>query len=509
MAADTSMEQRGPFIHRFYTSDNRYVYDVNTNLILKVSPVIYDVIPDYGVFSSEEILSRHSFQHGVPAVAEAIQSIDTASRLYGLFSTSRPRKIRYPLSKNKVKAKLDTELSYFILECTEQCNLRCRYCLFSGHYPSHRKHSYFQMPAEVAFRAIDYLIAHSAKSEKVSLGFYGGEPLINFPLIQEAVGYLETLADGKPTSYHLTTNGTLLGDDEIRQFLIQKGFYILVSLDGPQDRHDRNRVYAHGGGTYQTIVTNLRLLKQENPEFYDSHVGISMVHAPPMDYLELDTFVSTSDLISPIRNLVVSSVYDVNTTYFERFKRWMLSDEEGLDVLRAKYRDAAVSGCFNEGLPKDLIFVRWLFDPVMALIHKRYLSTKLGDQYYPGGMCLPGVRRAFVRVNGEILVCEKCMDYGGILSIGDVWNGIDPDKVYKLLDDYCRLTEKECCNCWANRMCWVCAERATRDNRLDPDAKREYCQKHRQFLDHSLRFYCSILEKNIESFSFMKNILIS
>lgn len=129
----------------------------------------------------------------------------------------------------------------------------------------------------------------------------------------------------------------------------------------------------------------------------------------------------------------------------------MLSDDEGLEVLRDKYRDAAVSGCFNGELPADLLFVRRLFEAVMALIHKRSCSAKLGDQYYPGGMCLPGVRRAFVRV----------------------------------------------------------AERVTRNNRLDPAAKRECCEDHRQFLDYNLRFYCSILEKNIEAFSFMRNVFIN
>ena len=157
-------------------------------------------------------------------------------------------------------------LLQMILGVTEECNLACRYCVFSDVYSNTRNSSPKKMTIQTAKKALDYymqLLEEGKKYNPVrdpSLGFYGGEPLLNFDLIRQSVTYLlETYPDEK-ISYHITTNGTLL-TDEIIDFLIKNRFSISISLDGPENEHDRNRVYANGKGTFKDVIKNIKKIR--------------------------------------------------------------------------------------------------------------------------------------------------------------------------------------------------------------------------------------------------------
>lgn len=90
----------------------------------------------------------------------------------------------------------ENSLNTIILQVTQNCNLRCQYCVYSGSYIN-RVHNNKRMSVEVAKQAIDFLAKHSMNSKEISIGFYGGEPLLEFSLIQEIVDYAERIFIGK------------------------------------------------------------------------------------------------------------------------------------------------------------------------------------------------------------------------------------------------------------------------------------------------------------------------
>jgi uncharacterized protein len=94
-----------------------------------------------------------------------------------------------------------------------------------------------------------------------SVTFFGGEPLLNFPVIRDAVHYSKQLAARHNTKvgFTMTTNLTLL-TDEIADFLAENAFHVMVSLDGSKEQNDRYRVFRGGGGTYETVERNLGTL---------------------------------------------------------------------------------------------------------------------------------------------------------------------------------------------------------------------------------------------------------
>ena len=87
--------------------------------------------------------------------------------------------------------------------------------------------------------AIDDFLLRSAK--ECHIVFYGGEPLMAIDVIKEAVEYVKNTITNKHVQFSIITNGTLLTEENVL-FLINNNFYLQVSLDGPCEIHNRNRV---------------------------------------------------------------------------------------------------------------------------------------------------------------------------------------------------------------------------------------------------------------------------
>lgn len=139
---------------------------------------------------------------------------------------------------------LDTSLHIAVL--TKRCNLRCTYCHAEGGASSE------DMSIETAGRVLQYLF--DVRTNSVTLEFQGGEPLLNWPVVQfltENARKFNTL--GKNLNIVIVTNMMLL-DDEKMKFLADHNVLICTSVDGPQDIHDKNRVDVAGRGTYAKVV---------------------------------------------------------------------------------------------------------------------------------------------------------------------------------------------------------------------------------------------------------------
>ena len=62
---------------------------------------------------------------------------------------------------------------------------------------------------------------HSSEIEDATIGFYGGEPLLEIDLIREVISYVEENYPERKVRYNLTTNLTLL-TKEILDFFVEK-----------------------------------------------------------------------------------------------------------------------------------------------------------------------------------------------------------------------------------------------------------------------------------------------
>jgi uncharacterized protein len=142
---------------------------------------------------------------------------------------------------------------------TEECNLRCDYCFA-------REKDHASMNPATACRAVDFLIEQSRDKNELSVLFFGGEPLLEYPLIKETVLHIRDRekAFNKRIHLNMTTNGALLDDDSLH-FFNEHRLKFLLSIDGRKQTHDRHRLTAGGQGTFDGIMARLPLMKKYQP----------------------------------------------------------------------------------------------------------------------------------------------------------------------------------------------------------------------------------------------------
>lgn len=146
------------------------------------------------------------------------------------------------------------ELTLFL---DHACNLRCSYCYGGAKFSR-------PMDPAVMRRAVDLALAQSPPSLTVS--FFGGEPLLHVDLVEETMAYVEDrIARSRlprvPLGYVVNTNGTTVDERVIRLLAPPRRVGVFVSLDGPADLHDRNRVDCTGRGSHAQVAANLARLR--------------------------------------------------------------------------------------------------------------------------------------------------------------------------------------------------------------------------------------------------------
>ncbi len=117
------------------------------------------------------------------------------------------------------------------LHAAHDCNLRCKYCFAAtGDFcMGERK----LLPYEVGKAAMDWLVEHSGKRVNLELDFFGGEPLMNFPVVKRLVEYGRTIEKEKNKHFKFTiTTNCVLMTDEIMDFLNKEMSNVVISIDG-------------------------------------------------------------------------------------------------------------------------------------------------------------------------------------------------------------------------------------------------------------------------------------
>ena len=107
------------------------------------------------------------------------------------------------------------------------------------------------------------LEAHGSQ-DHISIHWFGGEPLLRFKLIREAMDRLgEAVAEGrlKGIAYDMTTHGGLV-NDHVAAYLAQHDVHVLVSLDGGKELNDRARIDKKGRGTFDAAVRGYETLRR-------------------------------------------------------------------------------------------------------------------------------------------------------------------------------------------------------------------------------------------------------
>jgi uncharacterized protein len=478
-----------PFIKRFHTQGQKYIYDVPTSGIYHVDDSVYDCLGDVSSDSYQE-----STTLGRTEVERARDAIQRTAAEDGAFKSFKPEGVCFH-DLETIKKKLENELSSITLVLTEACNLRCLYCLYSGAYLFERRYSVASLSIEIARAAIDFLIKHSRPGTELNINFYGGEPLLEMLLIARIVDYARTRAGNRNSlSFNVTTNGVLCRGERF-DYLRQNNFGILVSIDGPSSLHDRYRQTIAGGGTYDQIVRNLKDNRAKDPVYFKNRTAVNLVLAPPFhlesiaewtepppDWLEgLQMMVN---IVSPMPNSFLPSVSAPQ------------DGETFVEQERSLFKTYAQQLRSQQGRVNP--FLKALFENDMLSLYRRSHRRLAEGQYRLEHLCIPGLQTLVVGADAELHFCTNMTSH---MSIGNVNAGFEIDHISRIIRDYLDTCD-ECVRCWAIRLCSrSCYEIAAKGEQFDAELKRMVCANIRSVIERNLVYYCEALEQDPSTFA--------
>lgn len=306
------------------------------------------------------------------------------------------------------------------LEINQKCNLRCRYCYLGEKDGS-------QMSFKTAYKAIDQAFACTKihKDRTLWINFVGGEPLLDFGMIRELVGYVH-LKNQEPEYrllFSLTTNATIMNSD-ILSFLAANNFSVKVSIDGDETVNDLNRVDRSGNGSYRRILSNLHYFR-ELGEKIGRPVQVTNVITGNNYTKYYDTLVYlTKDLGFKMIDTAIDLGYPWNA--------------EQIEVIAGEVRKSF--GYFVEAAGRNQGF-RWEF--AEKIVHFK----KERKKFYS---CGAGIVSSYVRTDGGVYACPGCLDPE--VQLGTVEQGVNRDKIDRLRH-FEGTDNLECQLCGISRYC--------------------------------------------------------
>lgn len=317
---------------------------------------------------------------------------------------------------------------------TKDCQLACKYCYLVG------KNSKERMSFDIAKRSIDYILSHREifNEPSVEFDFIGGEPLMEIGLMDQICDYLKIrmyeLHHPWFNSYRFcfATNGLLFSSDAVQRFVKKNHVHlsIEITIDGTKEKHDLNRVYKDGRGSYEDVLRNIPLWLEQFPDCGTkvtiSHADLPYVHESVIHLFSLGIKVVNI-------NVVFEDVWQENDDAIFEGQLLKLADE----IVDKEWYTDCVCSFFTENIGKPL-------DPVLD----------------NGNWCGSG-KMLSIDAQGNFYPCTRFAQYSlrekKCITVGNCFEGINQNllRPFLALD---RLTQspQECIECDVASGCAWC-----------------------------------------------------
>lgn len=455
----------------FHTKNNNYFYDSGTGRVINCSDNEAYELVEYleGKLSKEDLDS------------DIRKFIEDNNLL------RKPIDQRFDIpSKEEFKNLLKGNCEQIIIELTEDCNLRCGYCIYNEHHPDFRGFTKNSIKFNTAKETIDYLL-NDYEGNEFSLTFYGGEPLIKFNLMKEIIDYTIDTYKNIKISVSFTTNLTLLTEEQIEYFKNIDAFRVslMVSLDGPSSIHDNYRRDIKSRPTHNIVESNFKKLVSK---FYNKEenrtISINCVLTPPYNvdkFDELDNYFYNTLNIPKDMNLNYTYVDSGNMIYdIDQDNEYKSLENYQVDKVKEDEKS---------------YYPYLIAKKIYRMNNRRVTQNKdLIETIGLHGNCIPGNRRLYLQTDGNFRICEKT---GNAVSIGDYKNGYYFDKIYKYYyEDYVKYFKDLCSNCWASDLCDICYDLVMDDKGIKGNLDEKLCPMIREYLKEDLSQYFEIIEHN-------------
>lgn len=368
-------------------------------------------------------------------------------------------------------------LSTMVLNVTNQCNLSCTYCYEYGadkivDTENGRKPKF--MSEETARASVDFMLREAGDNRVVHLTFFGGETLLNLPVLKSAIAYARGRAveAGKEVDFSLTTNATLLKPDVI-EFLAENRVGVTISIDGPKEVQDQFRVFSNGAGSYDVVAPKIReLLRRHRSRPIGARVTLTTNN---MDIRKIFRHLTEEIGFWEVGFAPVTTAPN----------REYAIAEEGFDSMLGQFQSLAAD--FLEAALENRHHGFSNVKDTLEEIHKGVSKP------FP---CGAGLGLMGVSTDGDVALCHRFAG-SDAHKLGTVRTGIDRLVQIGFLDKHHIADKTDCSRCWARPLCaGGCYHEAHTRYGDTARPNLHYCEWIRGWTDTCLRIYGELSARN-------------
>lgn len=377
--------------------------------------------------------------------------------------------VEYVVSESYLLKKIST----FTIEVTQECNLRCKYCCYSGNYGNRRSHANVELSEKDLIKCVEFIGENmDLESPYITICFYGGEALLSKDKIVKIINLLQTNYPNIEFVFSISSNGLLLNRHNIKWICNTPNLKIVITIDGDKVMHDKNRVMRNGNGSFDIIMQNLKIFQDLYPELYLQKVEFISTVKSIRDVIELNFFWMSNELLNKSIPKHISSLIP------------NFSKGENLALDKSPF-ETFFQAAFNSYINNEDNVLTNELRRFTNIIKHRPLVSILSQQRFI--TCLHEPYSCFITAKGQLYVCERmCQEH----YIGDLEHGIEESKCMQLNKIFVERKNKYCSTCWAKRLCRICA---TKLNNKEEEFV-QYCNSERIQLELALQYFCEILE---------------
>ncbi len=326
-------------------------------------------------------------------------------------------------------------IGHVVLFVSHECNMKCIYCSGPDGYKKNAGSG--TLKRDTALNSVDWLIEQSGDLEQVSIGFFGGEPFLNFPVIKEAVLYAHTREKqtGKKFRFSVVTNGSILNSDNIT-FIKEHEIGLTVSFDGPKNLQDTQRPFKNGKGSYDLVIDKIRnlLLALPNTRVRATLMGANNPIVVENSLREIGFKDVVIDVVSPRGTYGSMPCQGCSDRDYSGIQNW--------EMLRARRLLEAIKGRRIASSHKETAK-----SFLMGLFIQQFLSNL--KKYYP---CGAGKYHVAISSSGDVYLCHR---FVGVeeYKLGSIFNS-ELDRAF-----YVSATVESndrCSKCFARYLCSSC-----------------------------------------------------
>ncbi|SHK41988.1 ParLac system radical SAM/SPASM peptide maturase [Paramaledivibacter caminithermalis] len=392
----------------FKIKDKFFLYSMKAGVFVEVKEPLYKALKDWDGKSHETLESVLS--------AEGIH-INSKKLLENLFFS--------PLSDLGNKSAFNIEKnrpSNFWILVTDACNLKCTYCY---HNEEGKKKWNTNMSKETAEKAVDLFFSKYA-ADYVVVNFFGGEPLLNFSLIEEIVPYIieKSKQFNKEIQFTISTNGVFV-THEIAKFFKRYNFFVTVSIDGGEEQHNKTRKLLNGEGSFRKVREGVNILGQ-HMEYLGARMTVTKENVGYLNESFEQLFSMGFDSVAYKLAGACDDSFVISMADVEIFER-------EIKKIAATFKRRLMRGDIKVA---DRI-LQWI-----KKINKRPLKSEC--PFATNG-------KIVVDPLGHFYGCQEAVGNFSFI-VGDIYNGIDNDKIRSLAPPLIH-NRKGCKNCWMNELC--------------------------------------------------------